>query len=93
MRKQFLLMLVACICVFTACKKDKDISNAEVHTEGNTIPLDSTGIDAFFAQHKEFKEFQPEVKELYKKHQHHYIWHDNQGLIEFAEVIYDRANQ
>lgn len=94
MRKINLAMLaLAGMLAFTACKKDKgDISNAEVHTEENTIPLDSTKIDAFFAQHKDFKEFQPEVKELYKKHDYHYIWHDKHGLIEFAEVLYDRAN-
>lgn len=88
------IIVLAGIIAFTSCKKDKeDIATAEVHTEYNPVPLDSTRIDAFFAEHKDFKEFQPEVEELYKKHNYHYIWHDKKGLIEFAEVLYDRANQ
>lgn len=95
MRNTYLAMLAICgIIAFTSCKKDKeDLSETQVHTEYKPVPLDSTKIDDFFTQHKDFKEYLPEVKELYKKHNYHYIWHDKKGLIEFAEVLYDRANQ
>lgn len=95
MRKSYLILLALYgVLAFTSCKKDKkDLSGTEVHVEENAVPLDSTQIDAFFAEHTDFKEFQPEVEELYKKHNYHYIWHDKKGLIEFAEVLYDRANQ
>jgi len=89
-----IVFAVATLFGTTSCKKDKDDNTpgAEVHSEENTIPLDATKIDAFFTKYPKFKEFQPQIKELYAKHHHHYIWHDDKGLIEFAEVMYNRTN-
>jgi murein L,D-transpeptidase YcbB/YkuD len=86
-----LLIAVASLFATVSCKKDKD--SADVHSEENTIPLDVSQIDAFFTKHPNFKAFHPQIKELYTKHHNHYIWHDKNGLIEFAEVLYNRVNQ
>jgi murein L,D-transpeptidase YcbB/YkuD len=95
MRRITLMLLTALLCTTVSCKKDKtpDAESAEVHYEENTIPLDSTKIDPFFAKYPAFKEYKKEIKELYKKHHYHYIWHDKQGLIEFAEVLFNRVHQ
>lgn len=79
----------------TSCKKDKhtDPSTADVHDHsGDIIAIDTTQFDAFFGKHPEFKEFQSDIAELYRSHDH-YIWHDKRGVIEFAEVLYNRSNQ
>jgi murein L,D-transpeptidase YcbB/YkuD len=89
-----ILIAAAFLCVTVSCKKkEKDATpGAEVHTEENTIPLDRTKIDPFFAQYPKFKDFEKDIKALYERHHYHYIWHDEKGLIEFAEVLYNRVN-
>lgn len=88
-----ILIAVASLWTTVSCKKEKDATpGAKVHTEENTIPLDSTQIGPFFAQHPDLREYEDEIIALYNKHHHHYIWHDEKGLIEFAEVLYHRAN-
>lgn len=88
------MLLAVATLAFTSCKRDKDdAKGAKTHSEENAIPLDSTGIDAFFKKFPDFKEFKPEIKELYKKHNYHYIWHDKRGLIEFSEVLFNRVHQ
>ena len=81
-----------------SCKKDKNdvesLTAEDVHNhEEEIIPFDSTAVAPFFEKYTDFKKFEPQVKELYKKHNYHYIWHDNKGIIEFANVLYNRINQ
>lgn len=57
------------------------------------IVLDSTQIDGFFTRYPEFKTYRKQFAELYRKHQFHYIWYDKDGRIDFAEALYNRANQ
>lgn len=90
-----LLAVTVILCTAMSCKKDKekDISDAEVHDHsGDIIPIDQAKFAAFFAKYPEYKDFRPEIEELYSKH-NHYIWHDKKGVIEFAEVLFNRANQ
>ncbi|PKW29121.1 L,D-transpeptidase family protein [Flavobacterium lindanitolerans] len=96
MKKIIPILLLCCISIIlvASCKKkDKDLSGVDVHEEENVIPFDSTQIAGFFTKYPDFKAFQPEIKELYKKHDYHYIWYDRGGLIEFAEALYDKVNQ
>ncbi|AWH86000.1 L,D-transpeptidase [Flavobacterium album] len=97
MRKVSLLIAIMFgVAVTTvSCKKDKReaTSNTEVHEhDGKDIPLDPSGFDPFFTKFPQYKEFEKDIRELYQKH-NHYIWHEKKGLIEFAEVLYDRVNQ
>ncbi|KAF2516266.1 L,D-transpeptidase family protein [Flavobacterium salilacus subsp. salilacus] len=97
--KLSVLLLSVFLAVTTlSCKKDKNdvglLSAEDVHNhDDEVIPLDSTAIDPFFDKYPDFKEFNPQVKELYKKHNYHYIWQDKKGIIEFANVLYNRVNQ
>lgn len=78
-----------------SCKKDKEdvTSNTEVHDhDDKSIPLDAAAFDPFFTKFSQYKEFEKDIRELYQKH-NHYIWHEKKGLIEFAEVLYNRVNQ
>lgn len=96
MKKVFLILMIGFVCSLSmvSCKKkDKDLSGADVHIEDNVIHFDSTKIASFFTKYPDFKEFQPEINELYKKHDYHYIWYDKGGRIEFAEVLFDKVNQ
>ncbi|OYQ35664.1 L,D-transpeptidase [Flavobacterium cyanobacteriorum] len=86
------MLVLAILFTILACKRDRD-NTGKAHVEEKAIMIDSTSINAFFAKYPEFNEFSPEVKELYKKHNYHYIWHDRKGLIEFAEVLFNRVTQ
>lgn len=95
MRKQFIIVFAMLSLLSASCKKaQEDISNAEVHDHADAekiVAIDTTQFDAFFAKHPGFKEFEKDIRTLYRKH-HHYIWHDKNGLIEFAEVLHNRAD-
>ncbi len=85
-------LIFGLILTTVSCKKDKT-ADAEVHAhDGADIPLDAAGFDPFFAKFPQYKEFEKDIRELYQKH-NHYIWHEKRGLIEFAEVLYNRVNQ
>lgn len=80
----------------TSCKGNKDgevNSGTETHDDSEKmIPLDTTQFGAFYQKYPEFKQYSGEISDLYKKHPH-YIWHEKRGLIEFAEVLYNKINQ
>ncbi|MGQ3086702.1 L,D-transpeptidase family protein [Flavobacterium sp.] len=99
MRKAHLI--IALLFGFTlttvSCKKDKDKTEADANTEvhdhdGADIPIDAAAFDPYFKKFPQYKEFEKDIRELYQKHDH-YIWHEKRGLIEFAEVLYNRVNQ
>jgi L,D-transpeptidase YcbB len=93
MKKLFILAL--CLGMVTvSCKKDKDEAgaNTEVHSHDEIIAIDKAQFTAFFSKYPDFKNYEEQVNKLYEKHDH-YIWHEKRGLIEFAEVLYNRVNQ
>jgi len=95
MRKLRLIAFIIFGILFTvtSCKKTE---NAEVHEhEGGdktSLAIDTTKFDDFFAKYPDYKPYRGEISKLYQKHKH-YIWHEKKGLIEFAEVMYNRVNQ
>lgn len=91
----YLVLLVAGFSFATvSCKMELEGKTAkEVINDEESIPLDSTKVAAFFVKYPDFKSFEPEIKELYKKYQYHYIWHDKSGRMDFADALYNKVNQ
>ena len=58
----------------------------------NDTPIDTTKINAFFIKYPNFAFYRSEVKQLYSRHSY-YIWYDNKGVIEFAQMLYNRVVQ
>lgn len=85
----FVLLLIFGFTV--SCKKNT--TEIEDRKEKHIIALDSTKIDSFFAKYPKFNQFKPEIVELYKKNDNNYIWYDRKGILDFAEVLYNRVNQ
>jgi len=88
----FTFIVFGMLLTVTSCKK---VDNTEVHDHDNdskVIPIDTTKFAAFFNKYPDYKAYQGEIGKLYQKHPH-YIWHEKKGLIEFAEVMYNRVNQ
>lgn len=91
----FFAAVLGCLTLTTACKKDKGeaTANTEVHDhDDEVIPIDKAQFEAFFAKYPDFKEYKEDIDKLYTEH-NHYVWHEKRGLIEFAEVLFNRVNQ
>jgi murein L,D-transpeptidase YcbB/YkuD len=56
------------------------------------IPFDSTLVAPFFAKYPKFKYLKPELVQLYKKHDYQFLWHDSNGMNEFAALLYNKVN-
>ena len=88
MRLNFTLLIFGLLVSVTSCKKNDGVIEVE-----DRIAFDSTQLAAFFTKHPEFKQYRPEVEELYDKENFHYVWYDENGRIDFAEVLYNKVNQ
>ena len=78
-----LLLLVT----MTSCKKETKAEKIQKFT------IDSTQLGAFFSKHPEFADYQKDVNALYQKHNYKYVWYDEDGRNDFADVLYDHASQ
>lgn len=86
-----LLVFSTLLSCKNAKEQNENIQPLAVIEEHETT-FDSTAINDFFETYPKLKEYQPEVKKLYQKHQYHYIWFDQNGINEFANLLYDKTN-
>jgi murein L,D-transpeptidase YcbB/YkuD len=56
------------------------------------ISIDKASIALFFKQYPSLKKYEPDVNIIYKKRNFKSIWYDRTGLIEFANLLYPKAN-
>ena len=92
----FAAVLVALVLMllFTSCKNkmEKPVVEAPVPINTLEVAFDSAQIAIFFEKYPKLKLYQNEVKQLYRKHQFHYIWFDEKGLNEFSGLLYNKVN-
>lgn len=50
-------------------------------------------LSSFFKKYPHLKEYQSDVNSLYQKRNYARIWYDNEGLIEFANLLYSKVNR
>lgn len=86
---KLLLLLVSASAVLSvvSCKKKDTV------TQSDPVKMDSTKIASFFTKYPKFKDYKTQINELYQKHDNHYVWYDKDGRIDFAEVLFSKANQ
>lgn len=58
----------------------------------SSTPIDSTIVSHFFKKYNNLKKYKLDVIALYKKRNYNSIWHDQEGLIEFAHLLYTKVN-
>ncbi|WP_300570448.1 L,D-transpeptidase family protein [Flavobacterium sp.] len=93
MKKVILTLLIGFTCALVAIScKDKDGKPTGDNID-NAFRFDSAKMDAFFSKYPDFKVYESEMKELYKKRDYHYVWFDKGGIVEFAESIFNQVNQ
>ena len=80
---QSIFALCVVLLLVASCKKNDGQLSTKTK---DRIAFDSTQVATFLSSHPEFKSFEPQFGELYKKHQYQYIWYDKDGRVDFAEV-------
>ncbi len=86
-------IILATLAGFTSCKKygkTDNVTNSDV-PKGQPA-LDSIFVASFFSKHPKVKEYEPEVRALYRKHQYHFIWYDSKGINELADLLNSKIN-
>jgi murein L,D-transpeptidase YcbB/YkuD len=58
-----------------------------------TMTIKKSDLSSFFGKYPDLKKYQADVTVLYKKRNYASIWYDKKGLIEFANLLYSKANQ
>ena len=94
MKQLFSFTLVSLtLLVAISCNKFKDkigITAPDEIPEDTRPVFDSTNVSSFFKKHPLLEKYQAEVRELYKKHQYHYIWYDKNGVNEFGSLLHNK---
>ena len=80
-------MLFLVLATLSSCKKKEQVAKSD------KFAIDSLQVDAFFQNHPEYAKYQKDVKALYQKHDYHYVWYDDDGRVDFADILYNRASQ
>lgn len=90
---RIIIMVLSISAVVQSCKKNNGktvtIENKVVDTEA---AFDSTAVNSFFTRYPDLKEYEPQVRALYRKHQWHYIWYDKGGVNELADLLHSKIN-
>ena len=77
--------------ITVSCKK-QDKKEAEEIKVSLETPFDSTLVKTFFVNHPKLQKYQADVEKLYRKHQFHYVWYDDNGINDFGNLLYDKIN-
>ncbi len=86
---RIIIMLFGIFTFFISCKKNK---SAATESSNASTEIDSVAAKSFFKNHPELREYESQVQALYRKHQWHYIWQDDKGTNELAELLYSKIN-
>jgi murein L,D-transpeptidase YcbB/YkuD len=89
-RFKFPLLLTAALIIFaTSCKKNDGKLSANPK---DRYSLDSAKVVTFFESHPDFRVYKGDITKLYANHDNKMLWYDKDGRIDFAEVLYSKAN-
>ncbi|WP_309642740.1 L,D-transpeptidase family protein [Flavobacterium sp.] len=92
---RFTIMLFGFSIFFISCKKKEaqpTNENLEASTETGKTTFDSIAVTSFFEKYPKLKTYEPQVRALYRKHQWHYIWYDDKGVTELADLLYSKLS-
>lgn len=84
------LIALSFLAVTVSCKKKTD---EQKKLEAKGMSFDSTQVATFLTKHPDFKALEPQLRELYRKHNYNFVWYDDGGRNDFAEVLYNKTNQ
>ena len=62
------------------------------HLLNQAYLLTAQSFPVFFKKYNNLQKYRSDVIALYKKRNYNTIWHDTEGLIEFANLLYAKVN-
>ncbi len=75
------------LATVSSCKKKDKVATSD------KFAIDSLQLDSFFKNHPDFAKYKEDVTELYNKHNYRFVWYDDDGRVDFADILYNRASQ
>ena len=91
MRKLIIPFTVILFLFATISCKKKEEATIDNQKDSKTT-FDSTLVKTFFTKYPKLKKHQADVEKLYRKHQYHYVWYDENGINEFSNALYNKIN-
>jgi len=92
------LMFAAVLMAVISCEKKavpvKTVLNSDLQgsiNRFNKTTFDSVSVDSFFVKFAELAKYTENVKTIYRGHNYHHIWFDENGLVEFANSLYSKV--
>jgi murein L,D-transpeptidase YcbB/YkuD len=64
----------------------------KINSSKTILSINNTTITSFFKNYPKFNTYQSDVNLLYKNRNYKMIWYDNNDLIEFAHLLYQKVN-
>lgn len=83
----FFFLIAGLLFTFQSCKQKPKTTDKGV----SIIALDSTAVTPFFSEYPDLKIYKEDYDEIYNHYDHHYIWFNEKGIVEFGESLYNRA--
>jgi murein L,D-transpeptidase YcbB/YkuD len=91
LQSPIIIIVMTFLFITVSCKK-QDKKEAEASKVSLETPFDSTLVKTFFVDHPKLQKYQGDVEKLYRKHQFHYVWYDENGFNDFGNLLYDKLN-
>lgn len=85
----FLLLLLVLLISVTGCKKKDDPKPIDL---SKCLALTSSSVDYFYTKYPDLAVYKDQVVAMYNDNNYDFIWYDDEGLKETAEVVYDKIN-
>jgi L,D-transpeptidase YcbB len=94
----FFLVVAVVLPAVISCEKKavpvKSVLNSDLQgsiNRFNKTTFDSVSVDSFFVRFAELAKYTENVKTIYRGHNFHHIWYDENGLVEFANSLYSKV--
>jgi murein L,D-transpeptidase YcbB/YkuD len=85
MKTQSAAAFLLLVCLFLSCRNRDEIKPGTTISEEN--------ITKFFNDYPDFKTYKKDIISLYNERNNQYIWFDDDGRNDLAEVLYNHAGQ
>lgn len=83
----FIFLLISGILIFHSCKQKPKTTEKGV----SIISLDTTAVVPFFESFSDLKKYEEDYYSVYNHFDYHYIWFNENGMVDYGKSLYDRA--
>lgn len=81
------LVLLSLSFIIQSCNRKGKTNEKGV----SILTMDSTYITPFFERYSDLKEYRKDYDEIYQYYDHHYIWFNEKGIMDYGGALYSKA--